>query len=321
MHPQAQGLLAAMAEEGAPPLYELSLEEAREAPGVIAELIGPGPDVESVRDIEVPIGAGPTPARVYEPVADPPGTVVYYHGGGWVIGSVDLWDAVTRTLAVQSGCRVVSVEYRLAPEHPFPAAADDAYDAFVWVAENLAGDAPVVVAGDSAGGNLAAVVALRARDEGGPPIAFQVLVYPVVDHDFTTPSYAEHGSGGLILNTAEMEWFWNLYAPDIEARDHPHASPLRAADHSGLPPAYVLIAEFDPLRDEGLAYAGKLDATGVPVTVRRFDDQIHAFWGMVNLMESADLAVAEVGATIRTACGSALAATGSAPLDVTSAGS
>ena len=305
MHPQAQGLLAAMAEEGAPPLYELSLEDARAAPGAIVELIGPGPAVASVRDIEVPVGAGRVSARVYEPALDGPGTVVYYHGGGWVIGSIEQWDAVTRALAVRSGCRVVSVDYRLAPEHRFPAAADDAYDAFVWVAENLGDGGPVVVAGDSAGGNLAAVAAIRARDEGGPPIALQVLVYPVVDHDFTRSSYTEHGSGGLILNAAEMMWFWDHYAPDAAARDHPHASPLRAADHSALPPAYVLVAEFDPLRDEGLAYAAKLEAAGVPVTVRRFDDQIHAFFGMVNLMESADAAVADVGSAIRAACAAA----------------
>ena len=139
MHPQAQGLLAAMAEEGAPPLYELPLEDARGVPGVIKELIGPGPDVATVRDIVIPAGAGEIGARVYEPVADPPATVVYYHGGGWVIGSAEDWDAVCRALAAGSGCRVVSVDYRLAPEHRFPAAADDAFDALVWVAENLAG--------------------------------------------------------------------------------------------------------------------------------------------------------------------------------------
>jgi acetyl esterase/lipase len=317
MHPQARGLLAAMEEEGAPPLYELTLEDARAAPGVIAELIGPGPDVASVEDIEVPVASGSVAARVYEPVPEVPGTVVYYHGGGWVIGSIDQWDAVTRALAVQSGCRVVSVEYRLAPEHRFPAAVDDAFDAFVWIAGNLAKDAPLVVAGDSAGGNLAAVVALRTRDAGGPQIALQVLVYPVVDHDFGRPSYAEHGGGGLILNTAEMEWFWDNYAPDVATRAHPDASPLRARDHAGLPPAYVLVAEFDPLRDEGLAYAAKLEAAKVPVTLRRFDDQIHAFFGMVNLMESADLAVAEAGEAIRSACEAAR----STPLDAAPAGS
>ena len=305
MHPQAQGLLAAMAEAGAPPLYELSLEDARAVTGGIAELIGPGPELASVLDIEIPGGAGGIPARVYEPVPDPPATVVYYHGGGWVIGSVDDWDAVCRTIAAESGARVVSVDYRLAPEHRFPAAADDAYDAFVWVSENLAHGGAVVVAGDSAGGNLAAVTAIRARDESGPAIALQVLVYPVVDHDFSTSSYDQHGEGGLILNRAEMVWFWDHYLPDPAERSHPHAAPLHASDHSGLPPAYVLVAEYDPLRDESLAYAAKLEAAGVPVEVRRFDDQIHAFFGMVNIMESADTAVAEIGTAIRAAAGEA----------------
>jgi acetyl esterase len=198
---------------------------------------------------------------------------------------------------------VISVDYRLAPEHRFPAAADDAYESFVWVAENLAGGRPVVVAGDSAGANLATVTALRARDEGGPEIALQVLVYPVVDHDFTTASYEQYADAGLILNRAEMVWFWDHYAPDATQRSHPHASPLRADDHSGLPPAYVLIAEYDPLRDEGIAYAAALEAAGVPVTVRRFDDQIHAFFGFVNIMESADEAVSDVGAWVRAGVG------------------
>ena len=301
MHPQAQGLLAAIAEEGGPPLYEMPLAAARMVTGGVSELIGPGPAVATVRDIVIPGRAGDIGARIYEPVADPPATVVYYHGGGWVIGSVEDWDAVCRAIAAESGCRVVSVDYRLAPEHPFPAAADDAYDAFLWVAQNLPGQGATIVAGDSAGGNLATVTALRARDENGPTIAMQVLIYPVVDHDTTTASYAEYADAGLILNRAEMDWFWDCYVPDPANRSHPHVSPLRADDHAGLPPAYVLMAGFDPLRDEIDAYVAKLEAAGVPVTVRRFDDQIHAFFGMINIMESADTAVAEVGSAIRAA--------------------
>ena len=305
MHPQARDFLAAMIAEGGPPLHELSVEEARGLPGRLTELIGPGPEVAGVRDITIPVTGGPIAARVYEPVADPPGTVVYYHGGGWVFGTLDEFDPLCRALAVESGCRLVSVDYRLAPEHRFPAARDDAYDAFVWVAGNLAERRPLVVAGDSAGGNLAAVTALRARDEGGPAIALQVLVYPVVDHDFTTASYEQYAESELLLNRLGMIWFWDHYAP-AEDRSHPHASPLRAADHSGLPPAYVLIAEFDPLRDEGLAYAATLEAAGVPVTLRRFDDQIHAFFVMLNLMDSAGIAIAEVGAAIRDAVATAV---------------
>jgi acetyl esterase len=292
-----------IAESGAPPLYELTPEQARAIPAALTEMIGPGPEVAAVRDISIPGPGGEIGARVYEPTSDPPATVVYYHGGGWVFGTLDDWDAICRALAVESGCRVVSVDYRLAPEHRFPAAADDAYAAFVWVSENLAGGKPVVVAGDSAGGNLSAVTALRARDRGGPPIALQVLVYPVTDHDFTRSSYVEHGDSGFLLGTKEMQWFWDHYAPDEKDRSNPDATPLHAADFTGLPPAYVLIAEYDPLRDEGLAYAEQLEAAGVPVTVSRYDDQCHVFFTLVNLMESANQAVAEVGQAIRKAVG------------------
>lgn len=299
-HPQAQQLLDSMADSGAPPLTELTPEEARQIPPAVMEMVGPGPDVAVVRDIEIPGPAGPVPARVYEPVADPAGTVVYYHGGGWVIGCVNDWDAPCRALAVAAGARLVSVDYRLAPEHPFPAATDDAFAALVWVADQHP-DSPIVVAGDSAGGNLAAVSALRAREAGGPDIALQVLVYPIADCDLTRPSYAEYTDTKLILNKAEMDWFWDHYSPDEAERAHPYASPLRASGHEGLPPAYIVIAQHDPLRDEGLAYAAALEAAGVPVTVARYDDQIHAFFSFVNLMESADRAVADAGTAIRDA--------------------
>ena len=299
-HPQAQQLLDFIAESGAPPLTELTPAEARQVPAILMEQVGAGPEVASVRDIEIPGPAGSIPARVYEPVRDPVGTIVYYHGGGWVFGSVEDWDAVCRAIAVASGSRLVSIDYRLAPEHCFPAAADDAFAALVWVAEQHR-ESPVVVAGDSAGGNLAAVSALRAREAGGPEIALQVLVYPVVDCDMTRPSYGECSDTKYLLNTAEVAWFWDHYVPDESQRLHPHACPIRARTLDGLPPAYIVIAEHDPLRDEGLAYAAALEAAGVPVTVRRYDDQVHAFFVLVNLMESADRAVAEAGAAIRDA--------------------
>ena len=299
-HPQAQQLLDVIAESGAPPLTEMTSEEARQVPAILMQMVGAGPGVAAVRDIEIPGPAGAIPARVYEPAPDPAGTVVYYHGGGWVIGSLDDWDAVCRALAVAAGARLVSIDYRLAPEHRFPAATDDAFAALVWVADRHP-DSPLVVAGDSSGGNLAAVSALRAREAGGPEIALQVLVYPVVDWDLTRPSYAECIDTHFILNTAEMSWFWNHYVPDKAERAHPYASPIRASSHEGLPPAYIVIAQHDPLRDEGLAYAAALEAAGVPVTVTRHDDQIHAFFVLVNLLESADRAVAEAGAAIRDA--------------------
>jgi len=300
LHPDARRFLDVIAETGAPPLTSMTPDEARAASPFFVDLIGAGPDVAAVRDIEIPGPSGSIPARVYKPVPDPVGTVVYYHGGGWVLGSLDEFDAVCQALAVASGARVVSVDYRLAPEHRFPAAVDDAFAALVRIAERHPGE-PIVVAGDSAGGNLAAVSALRARDAGGPEIALQVLVYPVVDCDLTRPSYVECSGSDLFLNTAEMAWFWDHYAPDEAEREQPDASPIRASDLSGLPPAYVVVARHDPLRDEGLAYASALESAGVPVTVARYDDQIHAFFWLVNVMETADRAVAEVGAAIRDA--------------------
>jgi acetyl esterase len=301
INPQAQQLLDGKAASGAPPFWELTPEEARAVVAANAALIGPGPSVASVRDIVIPGQAGGIPARVYSPVPDAPGVVVYYHGGGWVFGSADQWDASVRALTAASGCDVVSVDYRLAPEHVFPAATDDAYDALAWAAGSLANGRPLVVAGDSAGGNLAAVSALRARDTGGPSLAFQVLVYPITDYDLDRKSYHQYDGTELILNRRDMMWFWDHYVPDPAARANPYASPLRASDLSGLPPAYVVTDEHDPLRDEGFAYVDRLRAAKVPVEHRHYGTQIHAFFTFVNLLGDADKAVADAGAAIRAA--------------------
>jgi acetyl esterase len=301
IHPQAKLILDGMAAAGGPPFWELTPEQARAIVAANNANIGPGPAVESVRDVLIPAQAGGIPARVYSPVPDAPGVVVYYHGGGWVVGSVEGWDASVRALAVASGCDVVSVDYRLAPEHVFPAAADDAYDALVWAAGSLAGGRPLVVAGDSAGGNLAAVTALRARDLGGPPIALQLLVYPVTDHDLDRPSYHEYDGSEFIVNRRDMVWYWDHYTPDSAVRGNPYASPLRASDMSGLPPAYLVTAEHDPLRDEGFAYAERLRAARVPVEHRHYGSQIHGFFSFVNLLDDADKSVADAGAAIRAA--------------------
>jgi acetyl esterase len=271
-------------------------DEARAVVVANSAIIGAGPDMQSVRDIEIPGQAGPIPARVYSPVADAPGVIVYYHGGGWVVGTLDGWDASVRALAAASGCDVVSVDYRLAPEHVFPAAVDDSYDALVWVAGQLAAGRPIVVAGDSAGGNLAAVCALRARDLSGPALAMQLLVYPVTDCDLDRKSYHQFLGNELILNRGDMVWFWDHYAPDPAVRANPYASPLRAPDLSGLPPAYVITAEFDPLREEGFAFAHRLQDAKVPVEHRHYASQIHAFFTFVNVLEDADRAVADAGA-------------------------
>jgi acetyl esterase len=256
----------------------------------------------SVRDILIPGRAGEIPARVYSPPPAPGGspvTIVFYHGGGWVIGSVDDWDAVCRSLALRSGCTLVSVDYRLAPEHAFPAAADDAYDAFVWVQSAEYGTKPVVVAGDSAGGNLAAVTALRALHAGDRMPVMQVLIYPVVDCDLDRGSYHEFAGSEFIVNRPDMEWFWAQYAPDEATRRNPYASPLRAPSLAGLPPAYVVTAGHDPLRDEGFAYAERLLAAGVPVQHRHYPSQIHGFYTMVNVLHDADRAVADTAQQIR----------------------
>lgn len=301
VHPQAQQILDGKAAAGGPPLWELTPDEARAGVEANNAVIPAGPDVESVRDIVIPSQAGGMPARLYSPASPAPGLIVYYHGGGWVVGSLDGWDASVRSLAAASGCDVLSVDYRLAPEHPFPAAADDALDALVWAASpaGLAHGRPVVVAGDSAGGNLAAVSALRARDVSGPPVTLQVLVYPVVDCDLDRRSYREYDGDELILNRRDMAWFWDRYAPDPAARANPYASPLRASSHAGLPPAYLVTAEHDPLRDEGFAYADRLRASRVPVEHRHFGSQIHAFFSFTGVLDDADKAVAEAGAAIR----------------------
>lgn len=298
LSPQAKAFLAGVEASGAPPLYELTPQEAREATGMITELIGAGPDLPTVEDFSCPTAAGTIAARRYVP-ADAAGTILWIHGGGWVICDLDTHDAVCRLLAVSSGCRVVALDYRRAPEHPFPASLEDCWDALRAVAaENP--DAPLIIAGDSAGGNMSAACALRARDRGGPKLALQVLICPVIDHDMTTPSYRERGSGpDLFITAKDMEWFWSLYIPDPAARSVPDASPIRAESLANLPPAIVITAEYDPLRDEGIAYAERLQAAGVPVTHLHHDDQFHDFFSFVNLIDAGNDAVARVGADIR----------------------
>jgi acetyl esterase len=302
LHPQAAALVEAMQQQNAPSIPESTPEEARAVMGPLKEILGDGPEIGSVREITIPVDGAEIGAIVYDPLDDPIGVIVYFHGGGWVVGSASDWEAMYRKLVVSSGCRLVSVDYRLAPEHPFPVGVEDAYAALRWSAGHLADGRPIVVAGDSSGGNLAAVCARRARDAEEPELALQLLIYPVTDHDFTRPSYAEHGDSGLLLSRADMEWFWNHYVPDVAARSDPDASPLRAGSLADLPPAYVVIAEFDPLRDEGLSYAARLEADGVPVTLDHVRDQLHGFFTMVNLLESGDQAVDRVGRAIRDAC-------------------
>ncbi len=265
--------------------------------------LGPRPEVAVVKELEVPGPAGPIPVRVYRPSqqADLP-VLVYLHGGGWTICSIETHDPTCRELANAAGCVVVSVGYRLAPEHRFPAAPEDCYAALGWVAghaASLGGDAArLALGGDSAGGNLTAAVSLMARDRGGPRLVHQLLVYPVTDHGFDTDSYRENAEGYL-LTREMMQGFWRHYLGREGDGRHPHASPLRAPDLAGLPPAHVITAEYDPLRDEGEAYARRLAAAGVPVVQRRYDGMIHGFFGFTGLIDRAREAVADAARELR----------------------
>ncbi|OLP00364.1 esterase [Mycolicibacterium porcinum] len=256
--------------------------------------------IGSVEDVVIP---GDVPVRIYRPATDltgPVPIVVFAHGGGFVFCDLDTHDDLCRSLSNGVGAMVVSVDYRLAPESRWPAAADDVFAALCWVAnraDELGGDASkIVVAGDSAGGNLAAVTAILARDRGGPQIACQALLYPVIAADFDTDSYRRFETG--FYNTrAAMAWYWEQYVPDAGDRSHPHASPLHA-DVSGLPPAVVVTAGFDPLHSEGASYAETLAAQGVQVVHRDYPGAIHGFMTMPTLT-LADTARRQVCADIR----------------------
>ena len=259
--------------------------------------------VTSIHDISVPGGDGDIPIRMYVPPgARPLPVLIYFHGGGWVTGDLDVNDTWCRLMAEWTPCLVVSVNYRHAPEHPFPAAIDDAYAAACWVTENIAsydGDRTRIgVSGASAGGNLAAAVAQRARDEQGPALHLQYLIYPVCDSSMATRSYQENAEGYALTREA-MQWYWDVYVPNAADRDNPYASPRHAKDLSNLPSAYVLTAEYDPLRDEGEAYAAAMQAAGVPVVCKRYDGLIHGFMSNHGEFDAAKLALIESAAQLR----------------------
>lgn len=296
--PQLQTFIDSLASVDVPRISEQPLAQAREGAILFAQAgAGPKDPVERVSDIDVPGPAGDIPVRVYVPKGAEEGAAVvaYFHGGGWVFMGVETHDWICRRLANASGAVVASVEYRLAPEDPFPAPLDDCVAVTEWLAEHageLGGDgARLAVAGDSAGGNLAAAVALRAR-VAGPPIAAQVLVYPALDAGCATASIEENAEGYL-LSSIDMRWFWAQYLGDHDA-DDAFACPLRAADLTGLPPALVITAEYDPLRDEGEAYAKRLDGFDVPVDLHRFDGMVHGFLGMRELVPDADEAMERI---------------------------
>ncbi len=308
LDPKVKALLEQVAAMGMPPFEALPVTEARLAIMAMAAMGGDPPPVAKIESRAIPGPAGDIPVRIYTPetsgAAAPLPVLVYFHGGGWVIGNLDTHDGTCRALASGAGCIVVSVDYRLAPENKFPAAPEDCYAATQWVADNAAsfgGDGSrLAVGGDSAGGNLSAVVSLMARDRGGPPLRFQLLIYPVTDAARDTVSYRENADG-YFLTAASMEWFWNHYLPTAYDGDNPLASPLRAPSVAGVPPALVITAEFDPLRDEGEDYATRLEGAGVPVRLTRYDGMIHGFFGMGSVLDQARTAVAEASAALRKA--------------------
>jgi acetyl esterase len=286
-----------------PPAHEVPVEEAREAHSAETErLCGPGEPIAEVRDVSVPSAAGDLRVRTYRPDTDTtPGVVAYLHGGGWMMGTLESYDAPLRALANASGAIVAAIDYRLTPEHRFPAAVDDSLAGIRWLAANageIGGDGDrLAVAGDSAGGNLAAVAALRLRGE--LPLRAQALIYPITDSALNTPSYREFADGHG-LSAASMRRFWNLYLDGADGSD-PDASPLRAPDLAGAAPAYVLTAEEDVLRDEGDAYAAALREAGVSTELVRWPGTIHGFFRWLAVAAAAREAIDAVGAALRQA--------------------
>jgi acetyl esterase/lipase len=306
LDPQARAYLDYVASFNRPPYRDQTVAAIREGQFAILQFAGDPEPVARIEDFAIPGPGGPLPVRVYTPAGPGPFPVLlYFHGGGWVIGTLDTHDGLCRALANGVPCVVVSVDYRLAPEHKFPAAVEDADAAVRWVAahavEISADPTRIAVGGDSAGGNLAAVVSLLARDRGGPRLACQLLVYPVTDHyDAGMPSY-ETNADGYYLTRDNMIWFIEQYLAAEHDHTNPLFAPLRAPDLRGLPPALIMTAEFDPLRDEGERYADRLREAGVPVTLTRYDGMIHGFIRLPGAMDRARLAVADAVAGLRAA--------------------
>jgi acetyl esterase len=300
LHPQVATLLDRMARSALPPYHTVSPFVARRIYRDMRAVLAPkAPELPEVRLLATQNYA----LRVYRPVRDQTlPALVYFHGGGWTIGDVDTHDVLCRQLALGAQCVVVSVDYRLAPEYPFPAAVEDCFAATRYVAENAAKlkIRGIAVGGDSAGGNLAATVALLARDGGGPALAFQLLIYPATDQRGGTASY-ERNAEGYMLTRDVMQYFRRAYLPHDKDWTDWRASPLLAKSHANLPPALVITAGYDPLLDEGRAYADRLRAAGVKVSYREFADMIHGFVLFGGVVDAANAAVVECCAALRDA--------------------
>jgi acetyl esterase len=303
LDPQAQMLCDAMNAAPAIPLNHDTLADQRAGFGLLLMMAGEPEPVHAVEQRD----ADGVPVTIYRPSADPELPVLFWiHGGGWVIGTVAQYDPIARQVANATGAIVVTPEYRLAPEHPFPAPLDDCWLALCWTAKNAAsfgGDSSrLAVGGDSAGGNLSAVLAIQARDAGGPELALQVLVYPVTDTDLTTASYRENGEG-FLLDEKQMRWFLTCYLGSDGDPGDWRISPLQCRNVENVAPALVITGEYDPLRDEGEAYALKLAAAGVDVQKHRYDGMIHAFFGLSAAFDASKDAMQRVGIAVRRAFG------------------
>ena len=303
LHPQVSDFLQQQVALGSKPIDQCAPAEFRrmlrdglpvasdpEYVAVVEERIAPGP-------------AGPIPLRIYRSKAAVSlSTLIYFHGGGWVGGDLNTHDGLCRAIANAAECTVISVDYRLAPEHKYPAAADDSFAATRWVQQHASqlkiNGTRIALGGDSAGGNLAAVVSLMLRDRQLPPPCLQVLLYPIIEYDLTTSSYQQFAEG-YSLSQATMRWFWQHYLPRAEDAQQPYAAPSRATDLCGLPPALIITAEFDVLRDEGEAFAKRLRAAGVAVELTRYDGMIHGFIPRLSMFDSARDAVTQIATSLR----------------------
>lgn len=285
--------LQQLADNGAPAFHTLTPATAREFYSSLRKIIGDGPVLDCCQEFSVPVGDSHITLRALVPSQAPEGIIVYLHGGGWVLGDLDDYDTLGRFIATESNCVVVLVDYRLAPEHAFPTAINDAWAALQWVAvnqhriTNTGKTVPLIVAGDSAGANLAAVCARKARDSSTLEVAQQVLIYPVTQPNLDKPCYRDPSNQGL-LSQADMAWFWDCYVPDLEQRNDPDVSPLLAEDLSRLPPAVVVTAEHDVLSEEGASYANRLEEAGVPVAFHKFKGQIHGFFTILNALPASE---------------------------------
>jgi acetyl esterase len=303
LHPQVEALLAETAD--APPFAALSVEEARAMTGMMATLSGEQVAVGSVRDITIPVDGASIAARVYTPTGDGPfHVVVFMHGGGWVIGDLDSHDNVARTICRDADAVVVALDYRMGPEHRFPTAPNDCYAATRWIADpagELGADASkLAVCGDSAGGNLGAVVSQMARDRGGPAIRFAALIYPAVDLTATGGSIEENAKG-YFLEKDDMDWFSGHYLRDDADRADPLASPALHPNLADLPACFITTCEFDPLRDQAEAYGARLQAHGVTATVKRYDGLIHGSASMAGVLDGGREMLADVCDRLRVA--------------------